>query len=188
MWTYAPSDVQASVLGIPLEGFAKDNFIAVKRDVAQTTYKSAMDGTVAITNKTKPTYQIKFMLAQSSPSNIFLDTLKEIFNTYGNAIPLPILIRDKSGSATFFAADTWFEEEPMFEFGAEIKDRSWTLRCNSSVVNFGANGNSTITDILTTINAALQLANLASVNLNSITSGMQTIFENGDNILKDIVG
>lgn len=176
MWTYSPADVSASILGIDVTGYASDTFISIESDSPTFTYRKSMDGgTMAIANKFNA-YNVKLTLHQSSPSNTWLHLLHGLFSTYGIAFKMPVLIRDNSGSTTFFCTDCWFDKEPSVTFANTLQNTEWNLRCNRGTMSIGGNGdNSHIADILQSITTALGVADSLGVNLGAFESRLQSL-------------
>ena len=171
MWTYAPSEVDASILGIKIEGWDDGEFISIKPESPAFTYKRAMDGSSQATLNKFQTYLVTFNLAQSSPSNTWLHLLFKLFRSKGIAFAMPILIRDGRGSTSFFATDCWFETEPDTRFGNTLGNATWTIRCYNAIYTKGGNGdNGTAIDIILAIQAALALAGNLGVDLGEFGS------------------
>ena len=166
MWTYVPSDVDANILGITIEGWADGEFINISPESPSFTFKRAMDGTTQATLNKFQTYSVKFTLHQSSPSNTWLHLVYKLFRRYGLAFAMPLLIRDKSGSTTFFATDVWIEKEPDSSFGTSLGTSTWEFRCNNASYTKGGNGdNSLVVEIISAVTAAITIAGNLGVDL-----------------------
>lgn len=172
MWTYSPTDVDANILGVDIEGWSTDTFIKIEPDSPTFTYKrSAFDGsTMPILNKFRA-YNVTFSLSSSSPTNTWLHLLHNLFSNYGVIFKLPIMIRDKSGDTSFFATDCWFDGEPAREFSSKVTTTDWKLRCNNAQYQIGGNGDaSNVVAIVDSIQQALQIAGVLGVNLTPFTA------------------
>lgn len=166
MWTYSPTDVDANILGVDIEGWSTDTFIKIEPDSPTFTYRrSAFDGsTMPILNKFRA-YNVTFSLASSSPTNTWLHLLHNLFSKHGIIFKLPILIRDKSGNTSFFATDCWFDGEPTKEFSSKVTTTDWKLRCNSAQYQIGGNGeNNSAVQIIASLQQALQIAGVLGIN------------------------
>ena len=176
MWTYSPIDVNASVLGIDIEGFASETFINIETDSPTFTYKRAMDGSsMAIINKFAA-YNVKFTLQQSSPANTWLHLLFNLFKTHGIQFAMPVLIRDSSGYTSFFANDCWFDREPSVGFGATLGNVEWSIRCNSGSYTLGGNGTAgNAVDIIQAVTQALDIAGTLGIDLSGFSQALDSI-------------
>ena len=176
MWTYSPIDVNASVLGIDIEGFASETFINIEPDSPTFTYKRAMDGSsMAIINKFAA-YNVKFTLQQSSTANTWLHLLYNLFKTYGIEFAMPILIRDSSGTTSFFAKDCWFDKEPTVSFGTTLGNIEWSIRCNSGSYSIGGNGKAgNAADIIQAVTQALEVSKTLGIDLSSFSHALGSI-------------
>lgn len=158
MWTYSPSDVSVTFAGKPLEGFVDNGtFVSITRESPLYSSKRAMDGSVAITQQRYSKWIVTISLAQSSPSNNFLDGMQKImFEKNITAMQfLPLIIKDTSGDTMFFAKDVWIDQVPTQEFGSGLNERQWQFTCNDVTSIIG--GNSEDKDFIT---EALQAAGL----------------------------
>lgn len=189
MWTYSPIDVNASILGIDIEGFASETFINIDPDSPTFTYKRAMDGSsMAIINKFAA-YNVKFTLQQSSPANTWLHLLFNLFKTHGIQFAMPILIRDNSGSTTFFAKDCWFDKEPSTSFASTIGNVEWSIRCNKGSYTIGGNGTAgNAADIIQAVTMALGIAGTLGVDLGGFSQALGGIANlSPTNIIRSVV-
>lgn len=167
MLTYSPTDVSITYGGKPISGFSDGSFITINRETKPFTHSRAMDGSLSVAVNRNSTYTVKITLAQSSPSNDYLNLVKDVLmkslgkykpsvlNFIGNGIlnRLPLIIRDKRGSTAFFAQDVFFDEEPDSSFSAGMETRTWVLRCYNVTYSIGGNDEDFITELnkLTTI-------------------------------------
>jgi hypothetical protein len=162
MWTYSPSDVSITLAGKPIEGFSDGEFIRVTRESPLYTSKRAMDGTVAVTQQRYSKWTVVITLAQSSPSNNFLDGVQKILAEYNVAAMqwLPLIIKDNSGDTMFFAKDVWIEQVPEQVFGKDMSVREWTIVCNDVTSIIGGNSEDvdSVTEALQAVGVLLTAA------------------------------
>lgn len=165
MWTYAPSEVDANVLGIGVEGWANGEFISITPESPSFTFKRAMDGSTQAKLNRYQSYLVTLTLDQSSPTNTYLHLVYKLFRRYGMPFALPLLIRDKSGSTTFFATDVWIENEPSTSFSTTLTTAKWEFRCQNASYTKGGNGdNNMAVEIVSAITTAVGLAGVLGVD------------------------
>lgn len=166
MWTYSPVDVDASILGIDVEGFSSDTFINITPDNPTFTYRRAMDGSTVATMNRYSTYTVTLTLHQSSPANTWLHLLYGIFKEQGIQFIMPVLIKDKSGTTSFFATDCWFDLEPSTTFSNKVENTEWRIKCNNGTYVKGGNGDdSIVTEVIQAVQTALSLAGTLGIDL-----------------------
>lgn len=172
MWTYAPSEVTVAIAGKHLTGFADNAFVRITRENPLHTSKMAMDGSVSVTKQRYSKWTVTISLAQSSPSNNFLDGLQKIL-TEKNITAfqfIPLIIKDNSGSTMFFAKEIWLDSVPEQTFGSDMNLRDWVITCNNVESIIGGNAED-IDDVTKAIQAAgviLDVASSSSVFVKSI--------------------
>lgn len=166
MLTYSPIDVTVSYGGKEIRGFVDGEFINIKREGKPFTYSRAMDGSLSVAVSHNSTYTVELTLAQSSPSNDYLNLVKNIVTKNlkkpstrlsGVLASLPFIIKDGGGTTTFFAKDVFFDEEPDIVFSAGIEARKWTLRCYNVNMIIGGNDDESITADLNRLNSIINL-------------------------------
>lgn len=181
MQTYVPSDVTLNVLGLDVEGYTDGTFISIQPEKQTYSFRRTFDGsTMAIRDKWQ-TYKLTITLHQTSPSNNWLHLLYTLFKEYNIPFVIPILMRDKSGSTTFFASDCWFEKEPVANFGSQVGDTAWEIRCNNGVMRLGGNGGvGAVFEIVAAIQGALALAGNLGIDLGIFQESLEnTVTEIG---------
>lgn len=138
--TYVPSQVSVTVAGLfDIEGFADGTFIEVTKEIAPYQAQVGMDGQVSRTFVYDATYAVTITLAQTSRSNNLLNRLHAIdLATQSGKVPL--FIRDKEGSTTFFSPNAWIENQPKVSFSQEMETRIWNFRCTAGVLSVGGSG------------------------------------------------
>lgn len=168
MLTYSPIDVIVSFGGKEISGFPDGEFINIKREGKPFTYTRAMDGALSVAVSRNSTYTVELTLAQSSPSNDYLNLIKDVLmKSLGKKrqtssltrilSKLPLLIKDRNGTTTFFAKDVFFDEEPEVKFSNGMEVRHWTLRCYNVTTIIGGNNEDSLTADLNRLNAILGL-------------------------------
>ena len=176
--TYVPSKVEASVLGIEITGWASETFLSIEPETPTYSFRKALDGSTMATKSPFQSYKIRFTLQQSSPSNSWLYLLLNIFKQYDLPFVMPILIRDKSGSTSFFASDCWFEREPSSDFSGTLGNTTWDLYCASGNYTKGGNGNdSRAEQIVSAISTALTVAGYIGIDLGMFATALTDALE-----------
>lgn len=179
MWTYSPKDVNASILGIDVEGFTSDTFITITPDNPTFTYRRAMDGSTTATMNRFSTYTVVLTLHQSSPANTWLHLLYGLFKEQGIKFLMPVLIKDTRGSTSFFATDCWFDLEPTTTFSGKLENTEWRIKCNNGTYVKGGNGsNDEVTEIIGAIQLALDLAGTLGVDLGYFENVLNATVDN----------
>lgn len=176
MWTYSPIDVGITFAGKPLEGFSDRSFIKIERQDPLYTSKRAMDGTVAVTQQKYSVWKVSLTLAQSSPSNNFLDGVQKLMfdNRMSEMSYLPLIVKDNSGSTMFFAKDVWLDTIPVQEFSNGMTYREWVFSCNDAFSILGGNSEDldSITEALTAVNVLYGLSKASR----SVVSAVGRVF------------
>lgn len=146
--TYVPSQLDVSLAGfINISGFAQGSFLEIRKDVTPYQYQSAMDGQTSRTFVYDANYTVTLTLAQSSESNNDLNSLHalDLATQLGK---VPLMIRDKSGSTTFFSPTAWIENYPELVFSDGMEGRQWTIRCTEGRLTVGGSGDANLFDRL----------------------------------------
>jgi len=139
LMTYAPSQVSVAVAGIlTLEGFVDGTFINITKAGKPYEDTKAMDGEVARIYRKDDRYTVELTLAQSSMSNNLLSALYNI-DTATQLGKFPLLIRDGSGTTTFFALTAWIQDIPQVTFSNDMESRTWVIVCSDASLNIGGN-------------------------------------------------
>lgn len=138
--TYNPADISVSLAGlVDISGFVAGTFIQIEKEVAPYTYQTAMDGETSRTFRTDRNYQMTITLAQSSPSNDVLNALHalDVATQLGK---IPVLMRDKQGTTTFFSPNAWIENYPTVSYSNGIESRVWVFKCTECTMLVGGSG------------------------------------------------
>lgn len=150
--TYSPEEVTVLVAGlIEIKGFVEGTFISVSRDVPLFSIKEYADGSSARIKNPSKTYSVELSLMSTSPSNDALSRLAIIDHlTY--LAKFPLIIKDTLGSTLLFATTAWVEEMATAEFGIDVTQRTWKIKCPQTALFVGGNDGSSgfLEDILNT--------------------------------------
>lgn len=138
LYSYVPSKVEVKIFGIELVGLAKDSFISIERIDNSLTFRKAMDGSHTAFVDEYGTYRVTINLSQVSESNEFLHIIQKLYTITRGNVKMPLTISEKSskagvlGATSFLSLDTFFENEPSSEYGADVGARSWVFICNNA--------------------------------------------------------
>lgn len=178
VYHYSPADVSITFAGKSISGFPDSGaFIEINRETPLFSNKRSMDGQVEIVVKKYSTYKVTITLSQSSQSNEYLSYLKslqqkrtkrakekgligisQLNSLFGNISSLvgkmPLIVKNSSGNALFFATDVWIETEPTVSYSDDITERVWRLRCfNATHVIAGQESDDNLLEALTAVEA-----------------------------------
>lgn len=120
--TYDPRDVMVVVAGTVLTGFAEGTFVQVEKASENYTKYVGAQGEVARARNADPTGTITVTLAQTSPSNAFLNNLaksKETFSAY--------VIDRNTRQVQAGGTTCWIQKPAAASWGAEVGSREWTI-------------------------------------------------------------
>jgi len=137
--TYNPASVIISIGGVPMSGFADGTFLMIERDEDAFTKVTGADGYTTRVKSNNRCGSLTLTLKQSSPSNDVLSGFANL-DELSNAGVVPILIRDISGTSTYFSATGWIRKYPSSEFAKELSNREWILDLADLDVFVGSNG------------------------------------------------
>lgn len=144
--TYVPSQVSISIAGLfDIEGLADGTFVEINKEVAPYQSQVGMDGQVSRTFIYDATYTVTITLAQTSKSNNLLNSLHAL-DLATQAGKVPLFIRDKEGSTTFFSPNAWVENQPKVSYSKDMETRVWSLRCTEGVLIVGGSGDAGLID------------------------------------------
>ena len=175
MWTYVPSDVSISVVGVQIKGFVKETFIKIEPDKPTFTHKMAMDGSVSRKVNKYKVYKVTLTLQASSPSNGLLDVLNKLVVASGGGFIMPLLVRSKSGTSSFFSTDCWIEDSTALTFSNGLDAVEWVFYCNASSITIGGNTDDDY-EIIKTVQAiqtALAASKMLGIDLGSIAATLK---------------
>lgn len=137
---YSAVDVSILIAGLyKIEGLAENTFVSLTREVKPFDFQRSTDGREGARIYRKDDgYRMEITLAQSSGSNNVLSMLYnvDILTQMGK---FPIILKDFSGSTTFFGATCWIEDLPEVDFGNELSTRTWSFMCRECTFHIGGN-------------------------------------------------
>jgi hypothetical protein len=138
MREYDPDQYTLLIAGIPMEGYAEDEFVSVEYDTADFEDVCGVDGEVTRSKSSDNRATVTVRLMQSSPVNDLLSTLRTLDkNTPGGVGVGPFLLRDKQGSTLLMSEKCWISERPAGSWARTAKEREWKIRCASMQSHFG---------------------------------------------------
>lgn len=141
--TYAPSSVTATIAAFyTVEGFVDGSFITITKDSKPFSTQKAMNGETARIYKKDERFTVEITLAQSSVSNNVLSAIYNIDIATGLG-QFPLLIRDGSGTTTFFALSAHITDIPQVTFSNGMESRIWQIECTEASLSVGGNGSAT---------------------------------------------
>ncbi|WP_186650079.1 phage structural protein [Fluviispira vulneris] len=136
--TYSPKDVLVVVGVVPITGYADGSFVEV--DYNEEAYKLVIgaDGEATRVKNANESGKITIKLTQSSMCNDLLSAIHIADRATGNGI-VPILIKDKLGTSTMFAAECYIEKAPKLSYGKDMETREWVFVAAKITEHIGGN-------------------------------------------------
>ena len=133
---YDPKRVIVTLGAVIASGFADGTFVTITADEDNfSTYKGA-DGTVSRSNLNNTTATLKLELAQTSPTNSFLNKMMHLDKTT-SAGSFPVKIKDLSGMSDHTGASCWIKKQPEQKFGKEVDTIAWEIQMTGYIGNIG---------------------------------------------------
>jgi len=124
--SYDPKEVVVTIGGVPMQGFADGTFVTINRISDAFTSVAGADGEIARAKSNDKRGELTLTLMQTSLSNDVLSGIAVIDeNTNGGVVP--VIVKDLSGTTTYFSGTGWIRKVPDSEFGKEISNREWVL-------------------------------------------------------------
>jgi hypothetical protein len=136
--TYDTSKVTITFGGVPIGGFTDGSFIKVTPAADLFVQKVGADGEIVRSRSNDNTHTVDITLMQSSPSNTYLTTVKEM-DRLANMGIRDLRIIDLSGSSLFFWPQAYITKDPDVEYAKEATDRAWSFK-TGHVANHNVNG------------------------------------------------
>ncbi len=136
--TYDPKKVLVTFGGMPLGGYADGTFVSIKAKSDLFSKKVGADGEIVRSRSNDNTHEVTLTLMQSSPSNTYLSTIKNL-DRLANLGIRPLSITDLSGSSLFFWPQAWINKDPDADFAKEASDRAWVFE-TGNVASHDING------------------------------------------------
>jgi hypothetical protein len=141
VFTYNSASVSLIVGAKLISGFADDSFVTVEQMNDSWSDMAGTDGFVTRSYNTDKRGTVTITLSQSSPSNDDLMAMLTADELTG-AGALPLLLRDASGSTVCSAASSWIVKPAQVEFGRNVTNRQWQIRCAVLSMFVGGNASS----------------------------------------------
>jgi Bacteriophage KPP10, Structural protein ORF10 len=124
-----PDDYSVIFNGIPIEGFAEDDWIDIEYDSEAYQDQIGADGRVVRYRSHDRRATITFSLVATSPSNKVLSAMFNAdLNTPNGMGVGPLLIRDKEGVTVFAGTEAWIQKLPKSTIGQRLSNREWKIR------------------------------------------------------------
>lgn len=129
---YDPSQYSITFNGIPIEGFAEDDFVHIEMASEGFSDDVGADGHVTRIRSRDQRGTVTFKLKGSSPTNKILSALyKADMNAPNGTGVGAVLVRDTQGCSVFAGAQAWISGMPKTSLGKKLGDVEWKLRVAS---------------------------------------------------------
>ena len=129
---YDPDQYSVTFNGIPVEGFAEDNFVQIEMASEGFSDEVSADGRVTRIRSRDQRATITFHLKASSPTNRLFSALYQAdMNAPNGAGVGALLVRDTQGATVFASAQAWIAAMPKISIGKKLGDREWKIRVAS---------------------------------------------------------
>jgi hypothetical protein len=136
--TVDPQQVNVSIGGNIITGFADGTFLNVERDEDTWNKVVGADGSVARSKSANKAATLTLTLLQTSPSNDILSALAALDEETGDA-EIPIIIKDNSGTTLVSAPESWIQKPPAIVYGKEVQNREWVFALSKTTFFAGGN-------------------------------------------------
>jgi len=137
--TFDPAQVVILLGGAPMSGYADGTFITIERETDTFQKESGADGVISRIKMNDKSTLVTLTLSQTSPSNNALSILHNTDELTGLGV-VPLVIKDLSGTSTYFSGNAWIKKPASFVGGKEFNDREWTIDCAETEFFTGGNG------------------------------------------------
>lgn len=134
MKTFDPALLSVVVGAKQITGFAQDTMLSIETDGVQYNTSIDIHGNVTRSKTSSLMAVVTITLTQSSTGNDILSAFTEADNV-SNAGVFTLFISDKNGTSLFTAQKAFVEQVPSVDFGSDVKNREWVIRC-ADVSNF----------------------------------------------------
>lgn len=124
--------------GRQITGFAEGTAIDVVRDADAFALTVGADGESMRSKSNNKSGTVTFRLLQTSESNRILSELA-LADENGVGGPVPMLIKDGSGSDLHADDQAYIQKIAQASYGAEANEREWVIRCPSLNTFLGGN-------------------------------------------------
>ncbi len=126
---YDPDQYSVIFNGIPIEGFAEDNFIHIEMQSDGFSDEVGADGRVVRIRSRDQRATVTFVLQGTSVSNKLLSAMFNADMKSPNGLGVGgLLIRDTEGISVFSGAQAWIMAMPKTTLGKRIADKEWKIR------------------------------------------------------------
>ncbi len=126
--------------GVRIQGFADGEFANIKPTRPKFERVVGVDGEVARGRNSDRTVICKFMLLQTSASNLYLSTLIQTdMDAPNGAGVVPLLMQDISGNSIVSAAEAWCVDFPELSYDRGPKALEWTIETGMALFVAGGN-------------------------------------------------
>ncbi len=143
--TYDPSQVVVAIGGVVMGGWADGSFVKVARENDTFSKVTGADGVTSRAKMGDKSTVLTLTFAQTSPSNDILSVLHNVDERTAKGV-VPVVIKDLSGTSTFFSGNGWIRKPADFEGAKEISNSEWTL--DLANCEFFKGGNDVLSPIL----------------------------------------
>jgi hypothetical protein len=126
---YDPENYSVIFNGIPIEGFAEDDFIDIEYDSEGFQDQIGADGHVMRYRSCDQRATVTFSLMATSITNKLLSAMYNADIKAPNGMGVgPIMIRDTRGVTVFMGAHAWIQRMPKSTLGQKLGNREWKIR------------------------------------------------------------
>lgn len=175
--SYSPLLVEASIFGIPIDGFADGSFIRIQRDEEVSKFKKAMDGSQTVTLDDNGTYRITLTLMSSSPSNDWIHLIMKLYEKTGIEFIIPFTVT-YGGKTILAATNTFFSVESSTEFDTAATNSEWTLVCpNAAYTKMGLVETSDTIDKLQKLTSMIGIVSGLGIDVSDFVNLSETLVE-----------
>lgn len=137
---YDSSQVQVAFAGIPVQGYADGDFLAISWETDAFTDVVGTDGDVSRSKTNDRRATVEITLMSTSPTNDLFSALHIAdLNAPGGAGVGALLITDLNGTSLYTAGNAWISKAPDVTYGREANERVWTLRVDNLRAFTGGN-------------------------------------------------
>lgn len=126
---YNPDNYSVTYNGIPIEGFAEDDFINIEMDTEGFSDEIGSDGHVVRYKNCDQRATVTFSLMANSPTNAVLSAMHQADLKMPSGFGVgPLLVRDTQGASIFAAPQAWVQGFPKATLGKKVGNREWKIR------------------------------------------------------------
>lgn len=137
--TYSPKAVDVIVGGVKMEGWSEGSMIDISYNADTYTLSIGVAGQGSRAQNDDLSARITIHLAQTSPSNDALSGFWLADGEAPNGVPVPLMIKDRSGRSLYVAESAWATKIPDGSFNNGINERAWVIETDRLVPFVGGN-------------------------------------------------